>query len=334
MRTFGIIFLVIVFIIVVGVIYFFNSPRPAAWIVQQLFKTSPAVAPANYDDIVQNVNIERDIVYPSAGKNNTLDIISPKSRIEPLPTIIWVHGGAFVGGDKRDVEQYAVQIAANGYNVVLMNYALAPAAKYPSPLHQVADVYRFVESSVWQHGFDLNNLYFAGDSAGAQIAAQFATIQTNTSYAAQLEFEQTVPQRRIRGMLLYCGPYNIQYLSHLSDNKLVAFLLKRVGWAYIGERQWVTSEKAKLASPVDYLTKDFPPTFLTDGKFMSFEQHGIELAQRLDELDVPVTTKFYPTNLPHEYQFIMNTPEAEETLQATLDFLAVTKNALKMTEPQ
>ena len=185
----------------------------------------------------------------------------------------------------------------------------------------MSEVVYFVEEQAEAYQFDLERLYFAGDSAGAQIAAQYVAIQTNANYADQIGMKQMVNAKQIRGVLLYCGPYNIQYLTHMSDHKVIAFLLNKVGWAYIGERNWVESETARLASPIDYVTESFPPAFITDGREMSFHEHGEQLVERLQHLRVEVEYRFYDAPLPHEYQFMMHTPEAEETLFTTIHFL-------------
>jgi acetyl esterase/lipase len=310
-------------VIIIIVLAFILSPRPAAYLVQQLFKQGVAVAPPNYADYEEAVTVINDLHYPSQFKENTLDLISPKDS-EQHPVIIWIHGGAFVGGDKKDITEYAVMLAANGYHVVNANYELAPSAKYPTPLKQLDEIYQYVQTQATTYNFNMDEVYFAGDSAGAQIVSQYGLIQSNPSYAAQLGFEQTVPLETIKGLLLYCGPFDIAKLSHLSDNKLVAFLLGRVGWAYIGEKDWVHSETAKFASTMDYVTADYPRTFITDGNDMTFTEHGQELATALEHLNVEVQTKFYTREqqvLPHEYQFIFDYEEAYETFDATIDFL-------------
>ena len=298
------------------------TPYPASWFTRMLFKGGVAVQPNNYDSIASKVSQQTDILYDSAFKSNTLDIISPTNAQEKLPVIIWVHGGAFVAGDKSDITEYAVQIAAQGYHVVNMNYELAPSAKYPTPLLQLQEVFTFVQKNAEQCGFDMNNVFFAGDSAGAQIVAQFANIQTDNQYASLIGIEQSVPAHNIRGLLLYCGPYDISKLHQMSDNRVIAFLLKRVGWGYLGEQNWQTSDIAKEASPIDYVTTNFPPSFITDGTVITFDDHGKALVERLEQLNVDVTSKFYEdVELPHEFQFMMDRPEAQEILELTLDFI-------------
>jgi len=56
---------------------------------------------------------------------NKIDVFIKKGIVDKVPVVIWIHGGAFVGGDKKDVRTYASAICANGYNVVSMNYEMA-----------------------------------------------------------------------------------------------------------------------------------------------------------------------------------------------------------------
>ena len=94
-----------------------------------------------------------------------------------------MHGGGFVGGDKSDITGYAVELAARGYTVININYALAPKRKYPTPVLQLGEAYEYIKANAKKYNVKLDDLYFAGDSAGAQISGQFVTIQTSPDYA-------------------------------------------------------------------------------------------------------------------------------------------------------
>lgn len=143
--------------------------------------------------------------------------------------------------------------------------------------------------------------------------------------------EGVVSKDNIRGVLLFCGPYDVSKLSS-SDNFLINFLFKRVGWAYIGERNWTNTDKVKKASILHHVSSNFPPTFITDGNVGSFEDQGKELADKLKNSGVEVTQVFYSleeAKLGHEYQFMMNTPQAENTFNKLIQFLDYTSNNMK-----
>lgn len=315
---------VLLALVLLVLILFIVTPKPTAMLVHRLFEGGLAVKPDNYDEIEEMTQIDYDISYGSKYKKGNLDIIRPKGNSGKLPVIFWVHGGAFLGGDKSDITEYAVQIASKGFIVVNMNYELAPSSKYPTPIYQVNEVYQFIEKNAEDYGMDMNRLYFAGDSAGAQIISQFVTIQVEETYAHLLGMEDIVPPDKIAGVLLFCGPYDVSKFGGSSDRFLINFLFDRVGWAYIGERDWRSSKKVKEASVINHVSGHFPPTFITDGNVGSFEEQGLELADKLKKSGVEVSEVFYPkeeAELGHEYQFIMNTPQAENTFDKVIDFL-------------
>lgn len=323
-KLFKILSISIATIVGLVALLFVVSPKPTAMLIYKLFEGGMAVKPDNYDEIEKNTSIYEDISYESTYEEGYLDIITPKEVTGQLPVIFWVHGGAFLGGDKADITEYAVQIANEGYIVVNLNYELAPNAKYPTPLLQVSEAYQFVEREAEQYGIDMDHIYFAGDSAGAQIASQFVNVQVEPSYAEVAKLEAIVPPEAIKGVLLFCGPYDVTRFGEISDNVLISFLFKRIGWAYIGDRNWLESDAAQEASIIEYVSENFPPTFITDGNTGSFENQGIELTRKLKDKGVFVDDIFYPVEeakLGHEYQFIMNTSEAQNTFQEMIAFL-------------
>lgn len=321
---------IILALIALLILVFIVSPKPTAMLAYRWFEGGVAVKPKNYGEIEAQVQIERDLSYGSAYKKGTLDIIAPKNFIGRLPVIFWVHGGAFLGGDKSDITEYAVQVASKGYIVANMNYQLAPGAKYPAPLHQMNEAYQFIEKRAEVYSMDMDRLYFAGDSAGAQIVSQFVNVQVEKDYAQLVGIEGIVPPARILGALLFCGPYDVSKFGGSSDSFLINFLFDRVGWAYIGERKWGNTEKVRQASMNDHVSADFPPAFITDGNTGSFEEQGMELAAKLKRSGVEVVDVFYSKDeaeLGHEYQFIMNTPQAHRTYDKLIEFLSATDSS-------
>jgi len=79
-------------------------------------------------------------------------------------------------------------------------------------------------------------IFFAGDSAGAQIASQFVDIQTNKELAKNMGMQQIIREDSIKGALLYCGPYDVKLLDNSKGNHLLKFLLGQSAWSYIREK--------------------------------------------------------------------------------------------------
>lgn len=309
---------------ILGIVLAMNlSPKPFIYWFRGLPDPGPS-APANYAHYEQLVDVHQDITYPSKFKSNTLDIYYPKGSEDPKPTILWVHGGAFVAGDKSGTAYWCTMMASKGYTVVSMNYEVAPEAHYPAPIIQMTEVYQYLKTVEDSYPtLDMQRLIVGGDSAGAQIASQFIAVQTNSELAESLELPQILSKDTLKAALLYCGPYNVKQLANV-EGRLERFFLNQLGWSYIGKRDWRDGTEAEQASTVNYVTSEFPPTFITDGNSGSFESHGRELEQKLEAVNVPVASLYYPLSygvVNHEYQFKLDTVEAMECFEQTLSFL-------------
>ncbi|MFC0234037.1 alpha/beta hydrolase [Vagococcus entomophilus] len=315
-----------IFAIVLGVIVMVNvSPKPFVhWLARtpQLTETPPS--PKNIQIYTSQVTQLKNLTYPSKYKENKLDIYLPKKETsKKYPVILWVHGGAFITGDKKGLKDWGSMMASQGYIVVAMNYEVAPAAHYPAPVIQTSEVYAYLKKNAHHYpNMDLDKLIVGGDSAGAQIAGQFIAVQTNKSLADEMKMKQVVPKDTIKASLLYCGPYDIKYLTNV-EGRLNRFFIGQLGWAYIGQKNWQQTQAARNASVSQQVTAGYPPTFLTDGNSGSFEKHAKRLEKNLKEKQVPVTTLFFDgkKQISHEYQFKLRTTEAKECFSQTKTFL-------------
>ncbi|MDR2192608.1 MAG: alpha/beta hydrolase, partial [Endomicrobium sp.] len=112
------------------------TPYPAVWLVKHIFSLTKYSYPENYEILKSKVAVERDINYNSAYPNGCLDVFYPKENKKD-EIIFWVHGGGYVGDDKKKVEHYMTMLASSGYVVISINYALAPKYHYPVQLKQI-----------------------------------------------------------------------------------------------------------------------------------------------------------------------------------------------------
>lgn len=312
---------------VAGAAYVFLSPKPTSRLVKTSFSGGNEVAMKGFDEVVQKTSVRKDIDYHSSYENGTFDLIRYEGD-KQVPTIFWVHGGSFVGGDKADVFKYATSIASNGYNVVSINYALAPDVTYPVPLQQIEEAYAYIVENNDHFRLDLDRVFFAGDSNGAQLVAQFVGIQLNDGYAPSAEVKQVVPKQSILGTILMSGPYDLKRTMLESSKAVNRFLFKRIGWAYFGTYNWENLPVVTEASPLVNIPATFVPTFITDGNTGSFEAQAKEfatiLAGRTD-----VTSVFYDEGeLGHAYHFEMDKPAASSTYRRLITFLRETTTSV------
>lgn len=159
----------------------------------------------------KGLSIPEDIEYISSlpyGAGLTLDVCYPKGTSAKRPTIVSFHGGGFVYGDAKLYSLYAASLAGRGFTVVNFNYRLAPDFKFPAPLLDASDVMRWMCANDDRYYIDLENVFFVGDSAGAQLASQFAAICSSREYADIMGIAQ--PGIKLRAIALNCGMYDLQ----------------------------------------------------------------------------------------------------------------------------
>lgn len=324
-KSIRITFIVFLGVALIGIAYWNLSPVPKALLIRKAFEGGTFVPPIHYEHALNATKIVKDINYNSNFPNGTLDIIYPKNKMKQQPVIFWMHGGGFVGGDKADITGYAVELAAHGYPVVNINYALAPKNTYPTPVIQLGEAYKYLKNNNQRYQINLDQVYFAGDSAGAQISGQFIMIQTSARYAKLAKIQAIVPSSTIKGSLLFCGPYHMPALAKIEATKKIQDFLRTTGWAYIGKKNWDSSPEIQISSILNHVTKNYPPTFITDGNTGSFENQGKELAAALRRKGVFVDSLFFDKkrygNLAHEFQFKMNTQAGLDTFNRVLAFL-------------
>lgn len=305
------------------------SPWPGALLIRAQFsKNGHAMMAALEKHVPPGVSQVLDVQYAGNGRDTQLDVFYP-SAIErtqrTLPTIVWIHGGAFIAGDKSEVANYLKILAAKGYTVVGTNYAIAPGAKYPAPIVQTMAALTFLKQHAAQYHIDASRLILAGDSAGAQMAAQVAAMITNPAYAKLVGVAPTADARQLAGTVLNCGPYDAAELGFTGDSAGAKFLRTAL-WAYTGNKGFKDNRVVAQISVVDYVTPAFPPTYISGGNGDPLTPQGVAMADKLRSLGVRVDGLFFPADyappLQHEYQFDLDTDAGQEALAKTLTFLS------------
>jgi acetyl esterase/lipase len=237
--------------------------------------------------------------------------------------VVWVHGGGFFAGSKGQVANYLRILASRGFTTVGVEYSIAPGATYPTPVRQASAALGYLVHNAKRLRVDARRLFLAGDSAGAQIAAQVANAISVPSYAKALGVTPAVSRSQLRGVVLYCGPYE----AGLSKGEgLYGHFVGTSVWAYSGVRD---PEKRRLNPEFSvgrFVTPAFPPAFISAGNADPLLPHSRLLAERLAKRGVKVDTLFFPDDQrppqPHEYQFNLDADAGRIALERSVAFLS------------
>ena len=124
--------------------------------------------------------IYRDVPYsaiPAGTDANllSLDVYLPDGTAQARPIMIYVHGGSWQNGDKRNVGAKAQSFNANGFVLVSTNYRLSPQVQFPTHAQDLGAAIAYVKSMATSVGGDPTQIYLMGHSAGAHLVSLVAT---------------------------------------------------------------------------------------------------------------------------------------------------------------
>ncbi|MBY0531719.1 MAG: alpha/beta hydrolase [Xanthobacteraceae bacterium] len=223
-------------------------------------KTGAIFAPFQQKEPYEGVAVKRDIAY-GPDERNKLDVFTPeKADGTPRPVIIFVHGGAYVAGNKRTgtspfYDNIMLAAVKNGFVGVNMTYRLAPAHPYPAATEDLSKAVQWVLENIAANGGDPSRVFLWGQSAGGAHAG---------NYIAHTQFHG--PKGiGIKGAILMSGIFD--QVAYPSAPNVVA---------YFGEDRSKYEERSSLkgivASKLPLLVIDAeidPPPFIAQSKLLN-----------------------------------------------------------------
>jgi acetyl esterase/lipase len=157
------------------------------------------------------VKVVRDVAYrelyegeeASKGKNK-LDLFLPQ-ELKSFPVVLFVHGGAWVHGDKSFFGFYSSfcrALARQGIGVVATNYRLSPTVRHPEHIRDVARAFAWTHKNIAKYGGQADRIFLCGHSAGGHLVSLLATDDTF------LKAERLTLQA-IKGVIPLSGVYDL-----------------------------------------------------------------------------------------------------------------------------
>jgi arylformamidase len=118
--------------------------------------------------IVPNLRCDLDVPYGTDFLQK-LDIFLPEKNAKPVPVLMFFHGGAWRHGYKEWEGFIAPNITSLPAIFISGNYRLAPEAKWPAQLNDVADALAWVHTNITRYGGDPDRIFIGGHSAGGHL---------------------------------------------------------------------------------------------------------------------------------------------------------------------
>lgn len=205
---------------------------------------------------------QKNITYAeSADGPQMLDLYLPEDAKDPVPLIIWIHGGGWKNGSKETCLPVRMGFTERGYAVASINYRLTGEASFPAQIVDCKAAVRWLRAHAKEYGLDADHFGVWGASAGGHLAALIGTSGGVPGFDTG---ENPDVSSRVQAVCDYYGPSDFMALGTVPGFQRHARADSPES-ALLGGPAAENPETAKAASPVTYATPDDPPFLIVHG---------------------------------------------------------------------
>lgn len=230
------------------------------------------------EEAVDTSNIKNkylDVAYANTSESQKMDIYLPENidESEPVPVVVYVHGGGFMMGDKTTgVISSVLEGLEKGYAVVSVNYRMSGEAAFPAAIQDVKAAIRYLRANASEYNLDTENFAIWGESAGGNIASMIGTTGDDKTYD-DASLGNADQSSAVQAVVDWFGPLQFTEM----DNQFAALgLTPKMGQTnsatspeskYIGAdiSQEENKSLAEKANPMNYITKNDPAFLIQHG---------------------------------------------------------------------
>lgn len=202
----------------------------------------------------------RGVTFATVGDTTLkLDLHLPDDP--PAGLIVWVHGGAWRGGSRENVD--LIGLVARGWAVASVDYRLSTVARFPAQVHDIKAAIRYLRAHAIEYGYPTNRFAIAGSSAGAHLAALVGV----TSGVAELEGSVGGDNAASSDVHAIVDLYGASNLTTILKQSTPFGLNMRAPALelLLGGQPDSVPELTRLASPVFHVDPSDPPLLLQHG---------------------------------------------------------------------
>lgn len=212
----------------------------------------------------EGVKLVADLPYAdNDNPRQQLDLLLPERPADdkPLPVVVFIHGGAWRGGDRKGGQPMIASLVASGrYAGASVGYRLSGEAIWPAQIHDCKAAIRWLRANAKKYNLDADKIAVWGASAGGHLVAMLGTSGGVKELEGTLG-KHTDQSSRVTCVVNFFGPTELltmgkfpSSIQHDAANSPESLL--------IGGAIQENKDKARAASPITYVSKDDPP-FLT-----------------------------------------------------------------------
>ena len=253
----------------------------------------------------KELSIKKVKINTSDNKKIPLYILEPRNK-KTDKLIIYYHGGGFVfkGSPKHHFLCKKFALDTNS-KVIFVDYRVAPKYKYPTPINDSIDAYKWVINNTEILNIDPNKIIVYGTSAGGCLAVEVilkAKEEKLKLPALQMLIYPALDKRMIT-----------ESMQKYQDTPILnAKFTKKMWKYYLNNNEYISPNERD-----DY--KNFPPTYIEVAEFDCLHDEGVELSKKLQAENIPVELNEIK-EVMHAFEF-KNTKITQKALKRRIEII-------------
>jgi pectinesterase len=262
-----------------------------------------------------NVKAKYNLIYKSIGKRNLkLDLFFPNSSEEPIPIVIFIHGGGWRSGDKSFQHPLANEVALQGFLCATIEYRLSPEAKYPAAVLDIKSAIKWLKKNAEKYNADSSKVILLGCSSGGHLAALCGV----TDNIPKFEPSDYLPNISTKVHAVIDIDGILDFTHPAESGKDTSVLFPSVGKLWLGETYNENPDLWIEASPLTYISKNSPEFLFINSSLDRFHAGRDSAIVLFEKFKIDYCIKTLP-NTPHT--FWLFDPWFELTVKYVADYL-------------
>ncbi|BAK46912.1 hypothetical protein CXIVA_09450 [Clostridium sp. SY8519] len=273
-----------------------------------------------------------NVAYGTDYPNSFMDIYLSAEENADKPTVVFIHGGGYIGGTKtggnprsgsNGLLWYFTNLMQEGYNVVSIDYAYAPEYRYPIQLRQANQALAFLMRHGSKYGLHMDRVVLIGKSAGGNIAGMLALTATQPSSARKLQIRPALSQKNLKAVVFVSALINNEDFT-ITHNLIRDHVFMQYARCAFGTNVIRKSAIAKQTNLLTHVDENYPASYISDGNTATFYSQANALHKKLDQLGVVNELNLYPRKkerLGHGYETRPSLSCAQDNMKKTIAFL-------------
>ena len=270
-----------------GCLLLFLTFLLAAPVLAQTHALTPNAAPVDPPP-PKGIAVLHDVVTGKGGDTDLhAEIAYPKDAGAPLPAVIYIHGGGWIGGSYKRAP--ILHLAQTGYFAASIEYRLSSVAKWPAQIEDCKLAVRWLRANAAHYHVDPNRIGVWGDSAGGHLVDCLGTMADVKNYEGTGGYPGV--SSAVDAVVDFYGP------TDFTDPGTYSFEATRLTKGLFGVARDQNPGLWKSGSPLAYVKAGDPPMLLVHGD----SDEMVPLAQST-VFDAALTQ----AGVPHQFLIVKN----------------------------